>query len=184
VKFEQVLQIYWTKGFLVGGKVLSFGINTYSLRQSIPGMGNFHLNLLLKRFDLNILLRDKKLPLSYLSKDTRRSINRILSQVFSINYNIMDVNRLNVIRLFLIKSYRGKAHALGKPSRGQRTWSNAWTAYSNNKTLRTFLAECQKKLALEKKEEKINYKVLKKLTSRPKTDRKVQKIIKKKNTWF
>jgi len=43
----------------------------------------------------------------------------------SLNYKISEVQYLNLVRLYLIKSYRGRAQALGKPSRGQRTWSNA-----------------------------------------------------------
>lgn len=52
-------------------------------------------------------------------------LNIILSQVNSVNNKVDELKRLNIIRLFLIKSYRGRSHALGKPVRGQRTWSNA-----------------------------------------------------------
>lgn len=184
MKFEQVLQIYWTKGFLVGGKVLPFILTPTQLRDQVEGINQRYLIALLKRFDLNIFFYNRHTPLISIDKETKRSINRTFSNFLSINYTVMDVNRLNIIRLFLIKSFRGKSHAMGKPSRGQRTWSNAWTAYSTNKTLRIFIAECQKKLALEKKEEKINYKIIKKLTGRPKVEKKVQKIVKKKNIWF
>ena len=43
----------------------------------------------------------------------------------SLYLQVTELNKLNVVRLFLIKSFKGKAQAVGKPSRGQRTWSNA-----------------------------------------------------------
>jgi len=66
-----------------------------------------------------------KLTFITLDKEVLRSLNRVLSQMSSVNYQVYDINRLNLIRLFLIKSFRGKAQAFGKPARGQRTWSNA-----------------------------------------------------------
>jgi len=48
-------------------------------------------------------------------------MNIIFSQISSINHLIYDVKRLTSIRLYLLKTTRGKAQALGKPSRGQRT---------------------------------------------------------------
>jgi len=52
-------------------------------------------------------------------------LNNYYSQVTSVNNVTVDLLRLNIIRLYLIKSYRGYCHSLGKPVRGQRTWSNA-----------------------------------------------------------
>jgi len=48
-------------------------------------------------------------------------LNIIFSQVNSVNNSIEDIKKLNILRLYLIKSYRGRCHALGKPTRGQRT---------------------------------------------------------------
>lgn len=44
-----------------------------------------------------------------------------LSKTISINNAISELQRYNLIRLYLIKTFRGRCHALGKPSRGQRT---------------------------------------------------------------
>ena len=71
-------------------------------------------------------------------------LNIIFSQVNSVNNSIEDIKKLNILRLYLIKSYRGRCHALGKPVRGQRTWSNAWNSYKVNKTLRSFINETKK----------------------------------------
>jgi len=106
-------------------------------------------------------------------------MNRIFSQMASINYQVNELTQLNIIRLFLIKSFRGKAQAFGKPSRGQRTWSNGWTAYNYNKGLRTFISTTQRQLNKDKKEEKINYKVLKKKLKRSNVDGQQKKVKKK-----
>ena len=49
------------------------------------------------------------------------TVNVILSQVSSVNNQITDLSKFNIVRLYLIKSYRGRAHAIGKPVKGQRT---------------------------------------------------------------
>ena len=51
---------------------------------------------------------------------------------------------------------------LGKPVRGQRTWSNSWNSYNLNKPLRNFISETKRNLSKVNKTEKINYKVVKK----------------------
>jgi len=81
-----------------------------------------------------------------LSLEQRKIINMFLSQLISINYGVKDLVKYNILRLYLIKSFRGRAQAMGKPSRGQRTWSNAWTAYKYNRMLRQFIIDIKKKL--------------------------------------
>ena len=93
-----------------------------------------------------------------------------------------DLKRLNIIRLYLIKSYRGKCHALGKPTKGQRTWSNAWTAFRYNNTLKKFISETKNKLNKDKIVEKINYKMTKKKYGIKKNTKK--KVGPKKLVWF
>lgn len=48
-------------------------------------------------------------------------LNLTFSQVNSVNNSIEELKKFNILRLYLIKSHRGKCHALGKPVRGQRT---------------------------------------------------------------
>lgn len=38
----------------------------------------------------------------------------------------------------LLGTYKAWRHTKGLPSRGQRTWTNAWTSYNNNTLLRYF----------------------------------------------
>lgn len=109
-------------------------------------------------------------------------LNYYYSQVASVNNTFFDLQKLRIIHLYLIKSYRGRCHALGKPVNGQRTWSNAWSSYKNNLYLRRFISETKKNLAKNTRVEKVNYKFLKKkyITKQ----KKVKKIEIKKSQWI
>ncbi len=52
--------------------------------------------------------------------------------------SIFDRKTLNIVILDSIASYRGWCHFRGLPTRGQRTWTNAWSAYKSNGILRNF----------------------------------------------
>jgi len=59
---------------------------------------------------------------------------------------IKDRYLLNIFFLDLISSYRGWRHSKGLPVRGQRTWSNAWSTYKSNLTLREYKILLMKRL--------------------------------------
>lgn len=86
-------------------------------------MGKKSRFLFMKRFELQhlFLLKNKDKLLSSLSLNKRKFFNVYLSKIVSINHSIFEVQKYNFIRLYLIKTFRGRSHALGKPSRGQRT---------------------------------------------------------------
>lgn len=67
----------------------------------------------------------------------------------------------------MVKSTKGKCHGLGKPVRGQRTWSNASNSYYVNTELRRFVSNVKKTMVTKKKPAKINYKMLQKKQKRP-----------------
>ena len=73
---------------------------------------------------------------------------------------------------------------MGKPSRGQRTWSNSSTSYKNNRVIRIFIRQVKKNNVIEKKTESLNKKITKKKIK--KNEPKIKMIIvkKKKNLWF
>ena len=73
---------------------------------------------------------------------------------------------------------------LGKPSRGQRTWSNAWTAYNYNKIIKSFVNEIIKNNKITNKPEKINYKVVKRKLKKRDPKIKMQYTYIKKDLWF
>ena len=109
-------------------------------------------------------------------------LNILFSQINSVNNRVAELKRVNVLRLFLIKSYRGKCHALGKPVRGQRTWSNGWNSYNNNRLVRSFIGETKKILKKDQKVEKINYKLTQKKYASKKSSRK--KEVQVKRIWY
>ena len=112
------------------------------------------------------------------------ALNILFSQITNINSQESELHRFNFIRLYLIKSTRGRSHALGKPSRGQRTWSNAWNAYKLNNTTRDFISQYQKILQKEKKEVKRDYKKVQKKLRIKEKKRGVSREVKKVNFWF
>lgn len=184
MKFEQVLKMYWSKGFFFNGKVIPFHSTTTSLTYNINGINLSTIQTFIKRFELNLLFYKRTLNWPTDDRRLQKYMNILLSQLSSVNNQIIDLKRFSLIRLYLIKTTRGKAQALGQPSRGQRTWSNAWTAYSYNKVIRTFIATIQKNLKQNLKEEQINFKILKKKTRKPKSKKINVKIKSKSNTWF
>ena len=139
---------------------------------------------LLKRFELNSLYNNSFSLFSEQDKDIQKLINILLSQITSVNNQISELNKYNLIRLYLIKSYRGRSQALGKPSRGQRTWSNAWTSYNYNKIIRNFIHTIQKSIGADKKTEKINYKFIQKKIKKTSRSSSLKKQEKKTPTWF
>jgi|TARA_B110000114_G_scaffold147131_1_gene156810 hypothetical protein len=76
---------------------------------------------ILYRFELNNVLKRRYLHLTESSKSMLSTLNIIFSQLSSINHLIKDIKKLSIVKLYLLKTTRGKAQALGKPSRGQRT---------------------------------------------------------------
>lgn len=184
MKFEQVLQIYWSKGFLYSGRIVPFQSNIYSFCSEVGGLGLNTKFKILKRFELNLLYNNHFNTFLDYDKDTRKLINIILSQITSVNNQVSEIHKFNLIRLYLTKTYRGRAQALGKPSRGQRTWSNAWTSYYYNKTLRVFINTIQKNLKKNKKDEQINYKVIQKKIRKSTKSKNSTKTNTKIQTWF
>ena len=184
MKFEHVLQIYWAQGLLMNGKLQSFH-TPFNEMFYVPGGFSWPMkNLLIARFELYQLKRHPNLLLSEFGTCFTSSLNTLFSQLTNINNSVSQLTRFNFLRLYLIKTTRGRAHALGKPSRGQRTWSNAWTAYNHNRVTRAFINAYQKLENENAKEEKINYKLIKKKSLRKKKKETVSKVKIKHNNWF
>ena len=186
IKFEHILQIYWTKGLFFGGKLFYTNKTFYEIFYLTPGLGRTFKKNILDKLELkNSIKVNTTSVLSFKSiykKELVGFLNHYYSQVSSVNNNIFDLKRINIIRLYLIKSYKGRCHALGKPVRGQRTWSNAWSSYKNNLTLRRFVSETKNNLSKNKLPEKINYKLIKKkyVTKQ----KKIKKVEQKKSIWI
>ena len=158
----------------------------YETFQLTPGLGQSFKNSILDKLELKSSINVNTTSVSNFKKTYHKELvgflNHYYSQVSSVNNNLSDLSRLNIIRLYLIKCYRGRCHALGKPVNGQRTWSNAWSAYKNNLVLRRFISETKNSLSKLSTPEKINYKLIKKkyVTKQ----KKIKKIEKKKTIWI
>ena len=184
MKFEHVLQIYWSKGLLINGRLQSFNSSIKTLFSLSKGFNRSTHRLIVNRFEIRKLKLLTETPLIELSSTIAQSINLIFSQLTSVNNTIFELTRYRLIRLYLIKTTRGRSHALGKPSRGQRTWSNGWTSYYNNQVTRGFIANHQRALQKNAKEEKINYKLIKKKSLRKKKKETVTSVKVSVNNWF
>ena len=132
----------------------------------LKGFGKSFISLVFARLELNFSPVLLKSDLPKLTSQYKRELvhlfNNMFSQMNSVNNSYEDLKRLNIIRLYLTRTYRGWCHALGKPVRGQRTWSNGWSSYKYNKILRKFILETTRKMASTKKVEKINYRLVRK----------------------
>lgn len=186
MKFEQILKIYWSRGFLYAGKTQSFNTAFKDFFIEKKGLSLSSKILFIKRFEWKYFFLKKNEDTTFLEfpLEQRKIINMYLSQVMNINNNIFELLKYNLIRLYLIKSYKGRCFVLGKPARGQRTWSNASNASKCNKIIRNFINDVKKFNKIEKKTESLNMKFLKKKIKIKKPKIKMIFTKKKKNLWF
>lgn len=187
MRFEHILQIYWTKGFFLNGQLFYFSLTFNDLITEVESVGFRFRQLLVKRFEFTFFNKTQKFTaINAVQQTSVKSLivplNLILSQITSVNTTPSAVSRLRIIKLYLVKTYRGRCHAIGKPVSGQRTWSNAWNSFNHNKTLRNFISIMSKILQKSKVVEKINFKVTKKKYGIIK--KKKDTVSKKKHLWF
>ena len=184
MKFEHVLQIYWSKGFLMSGQLQNFHTSFHDLFVIPKGCAKSTKNALINRFEHYKLAKNPYQSLHILGTVVALSLNILFSQNSNVNSSITEVVKHNCIRLYLIKTTRGRSQALGKPSRGQRTWSNAWTAYHLNTVIRTFINFHQKiELSTATKTVR-NYKLIEKKSLRRQRKKAVSRVVIRPNTWF
>lgn len=184
MRFEQILKVYWSKGFYYSGILVSFDSNIDFLVKTYDGIGSSFRKIVINRFESILLSYDRNLRLTCLTPTSHLVINKTFSMMNPFKHTTFDLTRLHIIRLYLTKSYRGRAQALGKPSRGQRTWSNAWTAHRNNSVVRSFINLIRHIHADKRKPEKIDYRMVKKKYNKPKRVGLFKKEKIKLNSWF
>lgn len=95
--------------------------------------------------ELNIGWLEDEFSINILSWKKKRLINIIFAKTYNVNFNLHELIRLNLIRLFLIKSYRGRCHILAKPVKSQQTWSNARSISPYSKILKKNISQMMKK---------------------------------------
>lgn len=184
MKFEQFLHIYWSRSFLYGGKTITFNKTISTLFNSLNGLAHKTRFLFIKRFEFKLMLENRTASLNSLHIEEKKAINLFLSKLLNINSNIFKWTYYNLIRLYMNRSKKGKAQALGKPSRGQRTWSNAQTSYILNTTIRRFVNNIKKTYNLKPTIEKKNFKVVQKKKKRSKKGLIIKPPKKSTVIWF
>ena len=184
MKFEHVLQIYWSKGFLMSGQLQNLHTSFHDLFVIPKGCSQATKNLLINRFESYKLADNPYQSLHLLGTTTTLSLNILISQASNVNSSVLEVVKHSCIRLYLIKTTRGRSQALGKPSRGQRTWSNAWTAHHLNTFIRSFVNIHQKTELKTVKKTVRDYKLIQKKSLRRQRKKAVSQVVIKSNTWF
>lgn len=184
MKFEQLIQIYWSRGFLIGGSTYPFNTNFNEFSEGKPGISFKFKLMFYKRFELNNFINDKKKRIGAVNSDMKKIYNMFIAQNVNVNNEVFELIRYNLIRLFLIKTFKGRCAALSKPSRGQRTRSNASTSFKKSQIIKHFLQQIRKNNMIEKKPEILNRKLLrkKKKVKAPKIKLVFTKV--RKNIWF
>lgn len=156
-----------------------------NLLSQLPGLNKTFYNLLKCKYELatksKFFLDTLPVFSTVYRREILKSLNILFSQIHSVNNLMLELRRLNIVRLYLARLNRGKSHAIGRPTRGQRTWSNAWTSYKSNKILRNFIG-FTKRFSERTKIKKINYKLTSKKYLPP--AKKKTKVFVKKKIWF
>lgn len=183
MKFEQLIQIYWSRGFLYNGNIKPFDTTIKNLFFDLPGLSDASKNIFIRRFEFFYFNNNNK-SFIILPSNQKKIINIYFSQLNNINKEISELLRFNLIRLYLIKTRRGRSQALGKPSRGQRTWSNAWNAYRCNRILRAFISEVKKNNVIVKDPVILDYRNPKRKIKKVQPKIKMLIVKKKLNLWF
>ena len=131
------------EGKKINGSVFysSFSISDFFFKYSTFGFSQKLQQLLFLRLENRVDIKFKDM-------DTSKTIviYKILNSTVPDNKDLRRRSTFNIFMLDLINSYRGLRHAFGLPARGQRTWSNAWSSYRSNLTLRQFKIRLSKRL--------------------------------------
>jgi len=96
-------------------------------RYNLFGLGLKFKTSIVRRLELTTfsLYYTKNMPLLAYTvrtfKKLVKTLNIIFSQVNNVNSTVRELKKLNIIRKYLIRSYQGYCHSIGKPVRGQRT---------------------------------------------------------------
>ena len=141
MKFDQLLKIYWSKGFFINNTLTPYNINIKQFKNLFLGLNRYLVIKLIKRFELSNFFFNLDYIFDDLSLNKKKTINMYLASILNVNFDIFLLNKYNLIRFYLIKSYRGKSYSLHKPVRGQRTWSNAENPKKLNNKLNRFLID-------------------------------------------
>lgn len=89
------------------------------------GINLFLLKFFSKKLELNFYNEKKLKSFLFLSRKKKRVINILLAKIFNVNFNMERLIIFYILRKYVIRSWKGLRIFFNKPSKGQRTRSNA-----------------------------------------------------------
>jgi hypothetical protein len=91
LRFEQVLKVYWTKGFLFGGHEVSFQSPWRTFAEEAGGMGITTRRKFVRRYELFAEYYDNTASFETLNKQQRLAMNYILSLMTTVNHQLSEI---------------------------------------------------------------------------------------------
>ena len=131
------------EGKKINGHILysSCSLFEFFFKEPCYGFSKKMYNTVLSRIENRTEKRTKELKTSKLL-----TIYKLLLSSVPENKEFKKKMTCNIVILDLVNSYKGVRHSFGLPVRGQRTWTNAWSTYKSNLTLRQFKIKFSKRL--------------------------------------
>lgn len=126
--------------YLFNGKLIEPDESIYYNIYNSYGLKFIFLNLIEQRLELDVNSK-----LSLFKKHEWEVFLGCCYNLVPKESSLFNKKTLNIVVLDSISSYRGWCHFRGLPTRGQRTWTNAWSAYKSNGVLRNFKLKVFKK---------------------------------------
>lgn len=131
-----------SEGKRINGSVFysSYSLSDFFFKNPCYGFSKKLFSIITMRFETRLERKSKELKTSKLL-----ALNKIL---FAVTPNKKELKKTMIFNIFIldfIGTYRGLRHAFGLPARGQRTWSNSWSCYRSNLTLRQFKIKLSKR---------------------------------------
>jgi len=99
-------------------------------------LSNFKSRLELRDFDI----LDTSTPSKW------SALTNTIKILFPQKIHVKSKALANIFMLDILQTYKGWRHAKGLPVRGQRTWTNAWSSFRSNLTLRKFKIKIAQKI--------------------------------------
>jgi hypothetical protein len=104
MKFEHVLKIYWTKGFFYNNNLQPFSTPLTDLFRQTNLLSTSTYQLIVSRFEITNFVVNRKITLQNLNSVSLEALNVFFSQFSSVNGKLRDLQKLILIRLYLIKT--------------------------------------------------------------------------------
>lgn len=127
--------------FQLNGYLFSKETNFKLAINEIYGWNHNFLKLIYDRFE-----NFSSESISLYEDSDWRKFKSIINTFAPQERNLKDRYDYNIFLLDFLNTYRGLRHCKGLPVRGQRTWTNAWSVYRSNLSLRNFKLEIARRI--------------------------------------